>query len=75
MAGQLWFLSEELVGLALFDDELDNETKDKMVLTMKEKETLDPLKHVTTDLELIHQTTVVDLTSKTSMTLQKDSSS
>ena len=30
-ACQLWFLAEELVGLALFDDELDNETKNKMV--------------------------------------------
>ena len=54
MACHLWFLSEELEGLALFDDELDNETKDKMVLALKEKETGDPLKRVTIDLELIH---------------------
>ena len=71
MAGQLWFLSEEFVGLALFDDELDNETKNKMVLTMKEKEIKYPLKRATTVLKLIHQLTLVDLTSKNSMTLFK----
>ena len=72
MAGQLCFLSEELVGLALFDDELDNETKDKMILTMKEKETKDPLKRATIDLELIHHMTLVDLTGKNSMILFKN---
>ena len=36
MAGQLWYLSEELVTLALFDDDLYNSTKDMMVVTMKE---------------------------------------
>ena len=72
MAGQLWFLSKELVGLAPFDDELDNETRKKMVLTMKEKEIKDPAKRATTDLELIHQMTLVDLTSKNSKTLFKN---
>ena len=70
MSGQLWFLSKELVGLAPFDDELDNETKDKIVLTMKEKEIKDPAIRATTDLELIHRMTLVDLTSKNSTTLQ-----
>ena len=37
MAGQLRFLSEKLVGLALFDNELNNETKNEMVLAIKEK--------------------------------------
>ena len=60
MTGQLWFLSKELVGLAPFDDELDYETKEKMVLTMKEKEIKDPVKRATTDLERIHQMTLVD---------------
>ena len=69
MASQLWFLSEELCGLALFDDELDNETKDKMVLVLKEKETGDPLKRATIDLELFHQMTLLDFTSKNSMIL------
>ena len=72
MADQLWFLSEELFGLSLFHDELDNKTKDKMALTIKEKEIKDPLKRATTDLELIHQMTLVDLPSKNSMTLFKN---
>ena len=58
MAGQLWFLSEELLGLALFDNALDNETNDKIVLAMKEKEREDPLKRATIDLELIDQMTL-----------------
>ena len=57
MAGQSWFLSEEMVGLAPFDDELDNKTEDKMVLSMKEKEIKVPIQRATTDLELIHQMT------------------
>ena len=60
MTAQLWFLSKELVGLAPFDDELDYETKEKMVLTIKEKEIKDPVKRATTDLERIHQMTLVD---------------
>ena len=35
---QLWFLSEELVGLALFDNNLDNGTKYKMAMAMNKKE-------------------------------------
>ena len=38
IAGQLWFLTEQLVGLALLSDDLDNGTKDEMVIAMKEKE-------------------------------------
>ena len=56
MASQLWFLSKELVGSTLFNDELDNGTKDKMILAMKEKERGDPLTRVAIDLEIIHQT-------------------
>lgn len=38
MAGQLWFLSERSVGLALFDENLDNGTKDKMLVAINEAE-------------------------------------
>ena len=65
-------LSEKMAGLALLDDELDNKIEDKMVLTMKEKEIKDPIKRAMADLELIHQMTLVDLTSKNSMTLFKN---
>ena len=72
MAGQLWFLSKELVGSTLFNDELDNGTKDKMILAVKEKERGDPLTCVTINLEIIHQMALVDFTSKNSMILFKN---
>ena len=72
MAGQLWLLSEKLVGLTLFDDELNNETKNEMVLAMKEKETGDPLKRAMIDLELNYQITLLDFTSKNSPILFKN---
>ena len=53
-AGQLWFLSEKLVGLALIDDNLNNGPKDEMVMGMKEKEGKEkPLKRATIDLKFI----------------------
>ena len=65
MAGQLWYLSEELVGLALFNDDLDNGTKDRMVSAMKEKEgEEEPLKHATIDLKFVQDKTVVDFATK-----------
>ena len=67
MAGQLWYLSEELVGLALFDDDLDNGTKDKMASAMKEKEREEePLKRATIDLKFVQDKTVVDFDTKNS---------
>ena len=69
MAGQLWYLSEELVGLALFDDNLDNGTKNKM----KEKEGEDePLKRATIDLKFVQDKTVVDFATKNSKRLFKN---
>ena len=59
-AGRLWFLSKELVGLALFNDKLDNEKRGNL------------LKYATIDLELIHQMTLVDFTSKNAMILFKN---
>ena len=52
MACQLWFLSEELVGLALFGDELGNETEGQNGFSYERRR--DPLKHTTIDLELIY---------------------
>ena len=70
MAGQLWFLSEELVGLALFDDDLDNGTKDAMVNAMKAKEGKKrPPKRATVDLKVIQEKTVVDFVTKNSRLL------
>ena len=65
MAGQLWFLSEQLVALALIDDNLNNGTKDEMVMAMKEKEREEePVKRSTIDLKFIQEKTVVDFTTK-----------
>lgn len=36
MAGHLWYLSEQLVNLALFDDNVSNDVKEKMVLAMEQ---------------------------------------
>ena len=73
MAGQLWYLSEELVGLALFDDDLDNGTKDKMVSAMKGKEgEEEPLKRATIGLKFIQDKTVVDFATKNSKRLFKN---
>ena len=73
MAGQLWYLSEELVGLALFDDDLDNGTKDKMVSATKEKEgEEEPLKRATIDLKFVQDKTVVNFAIKNSKRLFKN---
>ena len=72
MAGQLQFLSEQLVGLALFDDDLDNSTKDEMVMAMQKKEgEEEPLKCATIDLKFIQKKTVVDFMIKNSTLLFK----
>ena len=74
MVSQLWFLSEQLVGLALFNDDLDNATKDEMVMVMKEKEEKEePLKHVNINLKFIQEKTVVDSMTKNSKVLFKKS--
>jgi len=72
LAGQLWFLSEELVGLALFDDEVDNEIKNKMVLAMKQKENGNPLKRATIDSRHVQHMTLEDFASKNSHNLFKN---
>ena len=55
----MWFLSEGLVGLALFNDELDNETEGQNGFSYERKRR-DPLKRATIDLELIHRQKLYD---------------
>ena len=63
-------LSEELVTLVLFDDDLDNSTKDKMVINMKEKEGKEtPLKRATIDMKLIPEKTSVNFATQNSRLL------
>ena len=72
MAGQLWFLSGKLVGLTLIDDDLENFTKDKMVMAMKEKEgEEEPLTRATIYLKFIQEKIVVDFTTKNSTLIFK----
>ena len=63
MAGQLWYLSEELVTLALFDDDLDNTTQDKINIIMQQKGGKEkPLKRANINMKLIQEKTLVDFT-------------
>jgi hypothetical protein len=58
MAGQLWYLSENVILLSLFDREVDSATKRAMVkaaqLTDGDNE---PLKRAVVDLSTVHQKT------------------
>ena len=45
----LWYLSEELVALAFFDDEVSNDTKHHMVTALQTSGAEHPLKRITVD--------------------------
>ena len=45
----LWYLSEELVALAFFDDEVSNDTKHHMVTALQTSRAEHPLKRITVD--------------------------
>ena len=65
--GHLWYLSEDLVGLALFDDNVSAQTKDEMVAAMTNKEGEEsPLKRVNIDLRSLNCATLVDFTTQNS---------
>ena len=52
MIGRVWFLSKELVALALFDDNVDIFIKDKIVAAMSTVyEEEEPLERATVTLE------------------------
>ena len=51
--GHLWYLSEELVALAFFDDQVPNETKRKMVSALQNSVAKEPVKRPTLDISLI----------------------
>ena len=60
-------MSEDLVGLALFDDNVSAQTKDEMVAVMTNKEGEEsPLKRVNIDLRSLNCATLVDFTTKNS---------
>jgi len=47
--GHLWYLSEELVALAFFDDEVPNDVKCKMVLSLQKPAAEHPVKRAKLD--------------------------
>jgi hypothetical protein len=57
--GHLWYLSEELVAFAFFDDAVPLDTKKKMVDALK-NEGIDqsPIKRITVDADVIHNKTL-----------------
>ena len=64
--GHLWYLSEHLVGLALFDDNVSAQTKDEMVAAMTNKEGEEsPLKRVNIDLRSLNCARLLILRRKT----------
>ena len=51
--GHLWYLSDELIALAFFDDQVSNETKRKMVSVLQNSVAKEPIKHPTFDTSII----------------------
>ena len=61
MVGQVQILSQELTGLTLFNNDLNNGTTNRTIVAMIEKEQKEkPLKHVPINLKLIQEKTVID---------------
>ena len=61
--GHLWYLSEELVALAFFDDEVSTETKTKMVRALDVSGELNPQKRTKVDIQLIQTKQLEDFVS------------
>lgn len=62
----LWYLSEELVILALFDDEVSNEIKRSMVQALERTGEEYPSKRITLDPKLIHTKELADFVTSNS---------
>jgi len=58
--GHLWYLSEELVAFAFFDDSIENETKRSMLRAMDAHGDEHPLKRVTIDASMIQSKKLED---------------
>lgn len=53
LSGHLWYLSEELIAFAFFDDDVSAGTKAKMITALENQGPEDPLKRVTLDHDAI----------------------
>lgn len=60
----LWYLSEELIALAFFDEEVSHETKHKMVCALETPGTDNPLKRSVVDASTIQLKALEDLVSE-----------
>ena len=63
LSGHLWYLSEELVALAFFDDKVSNETKRKMVQGLNTDAEKEPAKRITIDQSAIQGKNLEDFVS------------
>lgn len=61
--GHLWYLSEELVALAFFDDSLSTDAKHKMVNNLKNAGIENPPKRATVDLQTVETKELEDFVS------------
>ena len=70
IAGHLWYLSEDLILLSLFDPGVDSTTKHEILTaSMVNEGERDPLKRVQVDMAIVQQKTLVDFVSKSSRNL------
>ena len=68
-AGHLWYLSEELIALAFFDDDLSADTKRAMVKSIKERDDIDnPAKRAQVDLRECQGMAIEDFVIKNTRT-------
>lgn len=65
--GHLWYLSEELVALAFFDDEVSVERKRKMVIALADESPDYSPKRIIIDLSHIHEKNIEDFVSSNTL--------
>lgn len=63
----LWYLSEELIGLAFFDDGVSSDTKRRMISALKKRGSDEPLKRINLDPSTIHEKKLEDFVTSTTM--------
>jgi len=69
LAGQLWYLSEDLILFSLFDSDVDVATKRAILTASMEKEGGESLKRAEIQLSSVQQKTLDDFVSKRSSTM------
>ena len=69
MANHMWYLSEDLVGLAFFDDHVATSTKCQMVQALKKDNCKDSTKRAQIDMQTVENVQLHDFVSKKSRDL------